>query len=168
MASIVTNLLSGGIEGAGKGIASVINAIKGKSPEDAAKLAQITADLETMHTKYESDFALATISENIALNQTAAANIQADSKAGWVQSLARPSVIWMGNLLLIWNYVCRPMFLRWQLKPVELPDMFWYVWCACVLGYVVSRTGQDIIGKVVGGAGGSIQLPGFKADSKGD
>ncbi len=169
MASVVTSLLSGGIQGAGQGIAAVINAIKGKSPEDAAKLAQIQGDLAQLQIKYQEDFALAKINENVQLNQVASENIVAESKAGWLQSLARPSVIWMGNIVMIWNFVVRPMFIRWQLQPISLPDMFWWTWGTVVTGYVFTRTAQDVMGKTVGGAGGTVSLPfGIKVDSKGD
>lgn len=53
MASLITSILGGG---ALKGAADLINSIKGKSPEDAAKLAQIQSDLEGLKLKYQSEF----------------------------------------------------------------------------------------------------------------
>ena len=49
--SVISSLLSGDIQGAGQGIAAVIDAIKGKDPEDAAKLAQMQADLQSLQLK---------------------------------------------------------------------------------------------------------------------
>ena len=163
MAAIISALAGGGL----KGVAEVIDAIRGKNPEDAAKLAQINADLQAMQIKYVSDFQLAEINENVALNQAAAANIQAEAKAGWYTSAARPSIIWVGLFMFVWNYIVVPLIgiKAPALKPVALPDMFMQVWCICATGYVFSRSAD----KLFGGAGGSINLPfGIKFDSKGD
>jgi len=162
MAAIISALAGGGL----KGVADIINSIKGKSPEDAAKLAQINADLQEIQIKYQGDFALAEINENVQLNQAAAANIQAEAKSGRYAADARPSVIYAGILIALANYACIGFFpAGWGFKPVDVPSVFWQIWCACVLGYTVMRT----VDKNQGGAGGSINLPfGIKFDSKGD
>ena len=164
--SIVSSLLSGGLQGAGQGIAAVINAIKGKSPEDAAKLAQINADLAELSAKYESEFQLAKINENIQLNQTASANIRAESKSTGYAANARPSVIYGGLLIALVNYAILALIPSHHgFKPIDVPSTFWDIWCVCVTGYVFARTAD----KVFGGQGGTANLPfGIKIDSKGD
>lgn len=163
---IVSSLLGGGIEGAGKGISAVINAIKGKNPEDAAKIQEILGRHSDLVIQTEADVAKATIAENIALNATAAANIQTEAKGDWYTRDARPSVIWVGLLILAWNYMLIPVLgIHWQVKPVDFPSMFWEVWGIVCTGYVFARTAD----KVLGGAGGSISGPfSLKAESKGD
>jgi hypothetical protein len=53
MATVLGALLGGkGLSGA----ADLVNAIKGKSPEDAAKLAQINADITELKMKYQAEF----------------------------------------------------------------------------------------------------------------
>lgn len=164
--SVVSQLLSGGIQGAGQGIAAVIDAIRGKSPEDAAKLAQIAADVQELQTKYQGEFALAKINENVSLNQTASANIQAESKSTGYAANARPSVIYGGLFIALINYAILALIPQhYGFKPIDVPSTFWDIWCVCVTGYVFARTAD----KVFGGQGGSASLPfGIKIDSKGD
>lgn len=166
MATTLANILSGGLL---DGVSKVINSIRGKSPEDAAKLEQLKTQYETEFMQAQAELEKAKIKENVDLNQIAGQNIQTEAKGNWFTSAARPSVIWMGNVVLLWNYIGRPMFVKWQLAPVNLPDMFWWTWGVVVTGYVFTRTAQDVAGNLLGGAGGSAQLPfGIKLDSKGD
>jgi hypothetical protein len=174
MASILTNLLSGGIEGAGTGIAKVIDSIKGKSPEDAAKLAQIAADTQALQMKYaaefqagQSDLQKASIAENVSLNDIAGQNVRADATNGdKYTSRARPSVIYVGLAVILWNYCLIPVLLyKWKFTPVVLPDMVWQAWLYISLGVVFTRTAD----KFFGGAGGSVDLPfSTKLASKGE
>lgn len=53
MASLLTSLLGGN---ALDGAAKLVNAIKGKNPADADKLAQITADIQSLQLKYKAEF----------------------------------------------------------------------------------------------------------------
>lgn len=162
MASTVASILSGG---ALTGVSKIIDSIRGKSPEDAAKLAQINADLQALQVKYAGDFALAKINENVQLNETAGQNIRAEAAGGWYAASARPSVIYAGLVVIILNYALLAVVPRaWGWHPVDVPAIVWEIWCVCVTGYVFARTGD----KLFGGAGGSLQLPFIKADSKGD
>lgn len=67
MASVVTNLLTGGLL---QGVSGLINTIRGKSPEDAEKLAELAA-------KYQSDILAADQAQRQAqsdVNRAEAAN----------------------------------------------------------------------------------------------
>ena len=167
MASAITNLLGGNLL---TGVAQVINSIRGKNPEDAAKLEQLKQQYESEFLAAQTDLAKAQISENVAMNAAASQNIQAEAKENWYTSAARPSIIWVGLLLMAWNYgVVAPLSRRWGLMPVELPEWFWGAWKVCALGYVFARTADKSAATLLGGAGGSLQLPfGVKVDSKGD
>lgn len=166
MASIASGLLSGGIEGAGKGIAAVVNAIKGRNPEDAAKLQELLTKHDDLVTQTLADIEKAKIQANVDLNETAGANIRAEAQANWYTASARPSVIYCWILIMLWNYVIAQWFHK---MPVTLPDLFWEVSGVVITGYVFARGVQEVSSKVVGGAGGTLQLPfGIKAESKGD
>lgn len=145
------------------GVKGIIGMFK-ESPEKKAEFVELCE-------KNRASFEEKELQANVQLNQIASDNIkvEAASNSKFV-SWARPSVIWMGNVVVLWNYCLRPLAgLRYNAQPVSIPSDFWYIWCACVLGYVVARSGQDIINKTVGGSGGAVQLPfGIKMDSKGD
>jgi|SRR5581483_4405151 len=82
MASIVTNLLSGGLL---QGVNGLIDRIKGKSPEDAAKLAELAA-------KYQDDLLAADMQARqmqADVNKAEASNASV-FVAGW-----RPFVGWV-------------------------------------------------------------------------
>lgn len=114
---IVATLLGGGIEGAGKGISMVIDHIKGKSPEDAAKLEQMKLDAETLQAKYGAEFALAKlqgemdeVKGQLDVNKTEASSGSVFVAGwrpyiGWVcgtglasDILVRPFVVWVSNM----------------------------------------------------------------------
>jgi hypothetical protein len=61
MAGIVTNLLGGGLLG---GISTLINTIRGKSPEDAAKLADLAAKYRSELAEADKEMQLAQIQVN--------------------------------------------------------------------------------------------------------
>jgi hypothetical protein len=166
MGGIVSTLFGGGIEGAGKGIAAVVNAIKGKNPEDAAKLQELLQKHEDLVIQTEADLKKAEMDSNVKLNETAGQNIRAEAAGDWFSRDARPAVVWGGLLILAWNYMVIPLVgIKWHVQPVNFPDMFWWVWGTVVTGYVFARTSD----KLFGGSGGTMQLPfGVKLDSKGD
>lgn len=161
MASAISNLLSGGIEGAGKGIASVVNAIKGRNPEDAAKLQEILGRHADLVVQTEADIAKAKIQENISLNETAGQNIRSEQGTKY-SAMARPSVIYAWIAVIVYNYIVCGLLNR---VPLEMPVYFWEVSAVVITGYVFARSGD----KLLGGNGGGLTLPfGIKVDSKGD
>ena len=83
---------------------------------------------------------------DIQLNATAGQNIRAEEGSGDKFTVrARPSVIWMGVLLIFWNYALVPVFgFRWHMTPCALPDAFWWTWGTVVTGYVFSRSTEKI------------------------
>lgn len=96
MASIVTNLLTGGLL---QGISGLINSIRGKSPEDAAKLAEIAE-------KYQSDILAADTASRQAQTDVNKAEASSPSifVAGW-----RPFVGWVCGVGFGVQFVIGPL-----------------------------------------------------------
>jgi Holin of 3TMs, for gene-transfer release len=96
MASIVTNLLGGGLL---SGISGLINTIRGKSPEDAAKLQELAA-------KYQDDVLLADQQRaqmQADINKAEASNTSL-FVAGW-----RPAVGWVCAIGLLTQFIIAPL-----------------------------------------------------------
>jgi hypothetical protein len=166
MGAVITNLLSGGAGTLMQGAATLVDAIKGKNPADAAALQALLEKHADLVTQTDADLATAKINEDVSLNATASSNIVAEAKGDAFTRDARPAVIWVGLLILFLNYgIISLIPPRWGYKPAIFPDLFWQVWGICVTGYVCARSAD----KLFGGAGGSATLPfGIKLDSKGD
>lgn len=96
MAALVTSLLSGGLL---TGISTLINTIKGRSPEDAAKLAELAA-------KYQSDILSADVAAQQA--QTDVDKVEAANGsvfvAGW-----RPFIGWVCGASFAVNFAVGPI-----------------------------------------------------------
>lgn len=96
MGAIVANILSGGLL---QGISTLINTIRGKSPEDAAALAALTA-------KYQEDL----LAADAATRQAAADTNKIEAAnpnifvAGW-----RPFIGWVCGIGLISQFVVAPV-----------------------------------------------------------
>jgi hypothetical protein len=118
MASIVSNILTGG---ALQGISKVIDSIRGKSPEDAAKLQEATLTIQAAREKYAADFEMAEL-----LAATQANQMQADVNkveaangstfvAGW-----RPFIGWICGCALAFQFIIRPL-LTWIVALLNHP-----------------------------------------------
>jgi hypothetical protein len=128
MAAVITNLLSGGLL---QGISGLINTIRGKSPEDAAKLAELAA-------KYQDDV----LAADVQMQQAASANIQADAKSGdKFTQRARPSFMYIVEVILICNYIIFPLFNK---TPLALPDPLFWLFGSAILGYTGARTWEKV------------------------
>ena len=166
MASLVTSLFAGGGGQLLDGVSHVINSIKGKNPEDAAKLQELAekykSDRLVAHLEQEN----AELAANAQANDTAGQNIRAEitSPDPYVRR-ARATPLWVGALVLVWNYCILPIAGIWtNAKPVELPSFFWGAWMFAIGGYVASRVAD----RALGGSGGALSFMGVKLDSKGD
>lgn len=103
MASVIANILSGN---ALSGLASVIDSIKGKSPEDAARLAQIAADTQALQMKYAAEFQAgqtALVQGQIDTNKIEASNVNI-FVAGW-----RPGIGWVCAIAYFSQFVLGPI-----------------------------------------------------------
>lgn len=109
------------------------------SPEEKAQAQQAIADASAAAQKQAQDY-------DVQLNAIAGQNIRQEEGSGDAFTVrARPSVIWMGVLLIFWNYALVPTFgIKWRMVPVNLPDAFWWTWGTVVTGYVFSRSTEKI------------------------
>lgn len=165
MASIVSTIFGGS---ALQGLAEVINAIKGKNPEDAARLQELTL-------KYQSDFANAQLAleskkldAQTSQDSTAGENVRAEiTSVDPVVRRARSMPLWIGTGAIFINYCILPFARIWKsFDPIALPAMFWYTYMFAIGGYV----GHSMIDRAMGGEGGTMTLglTGVNATSKGD
>src|SRR6185437_9823102 len=110
MASIATQLLGGDLLNAINGL---IDRIKGKSPEDAAKLAELTQ-------KYQDDILAADQAALVSVNTT----MQAEAKSEhWAQWIWRPTVGFTFCAVLINNYIALPYFP--SVHTIVIPGEVW-------------------------------------------
>lgn len=146
MASIVTSVLTGGVL---DGISKIINSIRGKNPEDAAKLQELTL-------KYQSDVIQADLEQRkLAVQEQ---QMQADTNkveaasnsvfvAGW-----RPFIGWVCGAALAFQFVFAPllvwiggMFNYAAIPPkLDLGDLLTVLGGMLGLGYM--RTQEKING----------------------
>jgi hypothetical protein len=145
----VQDVLGGTFLDAVKGIISQFH----MSPEDKAKLQAQIEEQKDLFTERQNDY-------NVRLNDIAGQNIRTEEQEGSYTRNARPSVIWVGLAVIVWNYAAVPLLGHskpfWGMTPVEFPSYFWEAWGVICTGYVFNRT----VDKVMGMPGDSkISLP---------
>ncbi len=126
------------------GVSKIIAQFK-MSPEDKA-------NLQLQLTQNADAFASAEDDYNAKLNDIAGQNIRAEEQSGDKYTMrARPSVIWVGLYVIVWNY-CGPLFIvekfitHTPIAPIDLPSFFWETWGAIALGYVAMRSADKLLG----------------------
>ena len=109
------------------------------SPEEKAQAQQALADASQKAQAAANDY-------DTQLNQIAGENIRTEEgSTDKFTTRARPAVIWMGNLLIFWNWGLVPVVgFGVHLAPVTVPDAFWWTWGTVVTGYVFSRSAEKI------------------------
>lgn len=137
--------------GIGKVISTVGTVIDNLTTTDEERgrleLAKLQIQLEAQRAKDEM---LLRTEEAIVADQ---ANLREQIKVelsseDWFVRRARPAVLWIGNIILISNFVVGPAVMsiasifdhQIQVKPIELPLDFWAVYGALALGYMYFRT----------------------------
>ena len=114
------------------------------SPETAAQLEKAkedhAADLALMQLQMQGKLQDALTAEV----QAASSNIQAEEKSGdKYTSRARPTFLYICNLVILWNYVIVPL---WHEKPIDLPEPLFWLFGSVMLGYVGARSWEKISG----------------------
>jgi hypothetical protein len=113
------------------------------SPEDKAKLQAQIEQEKDVFAQAENDY-------NARLNDIAGQNIRAEAQSGDNYTRrARPSVIWIGLFVIVWNY-CGPYqiinhYAHLGLTSVDLPQWFWESWGVICTGYVFNRTAEKVM-----------------------
>ncbi len=136
--ALLDNLFGTGISGIGDAFTKIVGAFK-LSPAAAEEFKEKLA---------ENDFLLKQMDANLEskLQDTAAANIQAEEKSGdKYTSRARPTFMYICELLILWNYAVVPLFKQ---APVTLPDPLFWLFGSAILGYTGARTWEKVSGVV--------------------
>jgi hypothetical protein len=112
------------------------------SPEKAAELESLkethATDLAKMQLEMEAR-AQEAVTQEV---QAASANIRAEATNGdKYTSRARPTFLYICNLILFWNYLIVPTIGR---KPVDFPEPLFWLFGSVMLGYVGARSWEKI------------------------
>ena len=134
ISDLLTKLLGGDI---GDVFSKVVGTFK-LSPEKAAELESLkethAADLAKLQLQIESNAQDALTKEV----EAASANIRAEAQTGdKYTSRARPTFLYICNLIVFWNYLVVPLMGR---KPVDFPEPLFWLFGSVMLGYVGARS----------------------------
>src|SRR5690242_20032637 len=120
MGGVIGQIFAGGAGGLLSGVSGIINSIKGRNPEDAAKLQELLSKHQDLVIQTDAEMEKARLQANVDLNKTAAANIQVEAGQNWYTASARPSIVWCWIVLMMYNYMLAPLFHR---PTVTFPDL---------------------------------------------
>jgi len=127
----IGDILGGGL---GKLVKDVVGTFK-LSPE---------AKLEFEKQLAENDYKLKEMEATLEskLVDVAGQNIRAEATSGdRYTSRARPTFLYIVNLIILWNYVVVPLFRQ---MPVELPEPLFWLFGSVMLGYTGARTWEKV------------------------
>jgi hypothetical protein len=112
------------------------------SPEKAAELTALKENNALALAKLQIELnekAQDAISQEI---EAAGANIRAEATNGdKFTSRARPTFLYICNVIIFWNYVVVPMLKE---KPVDFPEPLFWLFGSVMLGYVGARSWEKI------------------------
>ena len=120
------------------------------SPEKAAELEELkethAVELAKLQIQLQQQ-AQEAITQEI---EAAGANIRAEATNGdKYTSRARPTFIYVCNVIICWNYIVVPLLKE---KPVEFPEPLFWLFGSVMLGYVGARSWEKISGVGAGKA----------------
>lgn len=120
------------------------------SPEKAAELEELkethTVELAKLQIQLQQQAQEAITQEIEAAGQ----NIRAEATNGdKYTSRARPTFIYVCNVIICWNYIVVPLLKE---KPVEFPEPLFWLFGSVMLGYVGARSWEKISGVGAGKA----------------
>lgn len=135
----IQDVLGGTLLDSIKGIISQFH----MSPEDRASLQLKLEENADAVRSAENDY-------NAKLNDIAGQNIRAEEQSGDKYTVrARPSVIWVGLFVIVWNYCLVPLLghTAWfrGMTPWDLPSYFWETWGIISTGYVFLRSADKVM-----------------------
>jgi hypothetical protein len=112
------------------------------SPEKAAELTALKENNALALAKLQIELnekAQDAVSQEI---EAAGANIRAEATNGdKFTSRARPTFLYICNVIIFWNYVVVPMLKE---KPVDFPEPLFWLFGSVMLGYVGARSWEKI------------------------
>lgn len=112
------------------------------SPEKKAELEaakeQHAADLQKLQIELEEK-AQDALDREV---EAASANIRAEAATGdKYTSRARPTFLYVCNVILAWNYIARPLFGG---APINFPEPLFWLFGSVMLGYVGARSWEKV------------------------
>lgn len=128
----IQDIIGGGTLGA---VSSIIKDFKG-DPNAKNQFAELVE-------QNSAAFRLADLEAQVKLNDIAGQNIRTEAQSSsWLAKNARPFFIFAGTCLIFFNYSIPTLTSAFNhpFVPVALPDLFYKVFCAAFLGYVIGRT----------------------------
>jgi len=134
----VTNILGGGLQELVLGILDRIKLAPEEKAKIEAQMNQYKFELQKIEVELrakEQEF----IAKEI---EAASSNIRAEVQSGdKYTARARPTFLYLVNLILAWNYIFVPLFQR---SPLDLPEPLFWLFGSVVLGYTGARTWEKI------------------------
>ena len=122
----------------GAGLGETFRKIIGTFKLDPETKAKIELELEV------HKFEIAKIEAELEgrLADAASKNIQTEASNGdKYTSRARPTFLYICNIILAWNYIIVPL---WNRAPINLPEPLFWLFGSVMLGYVGARTWEKV------------------------
>lgn len=122
-------------------ILGVLDRIK-MNPEEKAKLQAQLEDHAFELSKLEAEYRKIEEENRAKEIEAAGANIRAEAQSGdKFTSRARPLFLYVGNFIILWNYVIVPLFHH---APLDFPEPLFWLFGSVMLGYTGARTWEKI------------------------
>ena len=149
MSPILSSIFAGGVDKIVSAVGTVLdNLFTSKEEKSQAELAKLTLLLQAEQMKNQMSVELekAYIEDQKSLREQVTSEIQSQD---WFVRRARPAVMWVGTLMVVWDYMLNPMIQTvWHLwkqtpvviVPIEIPTEFWAIWATLMGGIAILRT----------------------------
>lgn len=146
--SVFSSILSGGVDKVIGAVGTVLdNLFTSTDEKNKADIAKTQIVLAAEQARNETAARLEEAYLADAANLREQIKLEIQSEDAYVRR-ARPSAIWIGVLILGFNFVVTPIVLsvasifdhEIRVTPMPLPEEFWWVWSGLVLGYGVMRS----------------------------
>jgi len=149
MSGILSSIFASGFDKIITAVGSVFDELFTSKEEKAqAQLARLTVMLQAEQIKAQTALELekAYIDDQKSLRDQITVEVQSQD---WFVRRARPAVIWMGIMMVVWNYMLTPfvqtVFQLWHHEPVavsliDVPTEVWTIWGLLMGGISVLRS----------------------------
>lgn len=134
--------------GVGGNVGDIFDKVVGAfklSPEKAAEMQELKEQHAADLAKMQMDLDARTQEAITREVEAAGANIRAEMATGdKYTSRARPTFLYVGNLIIFCNYLLIPLFGIHGGKPVDFPEPLFWLFGSCMLGYTGARAWEKI------------------------
>lgn len=137
---LLDSIFGGGI---GKLFKDVVGSFK-LSPEAKLELDRELASHEFELAKLDREYETKLLDAQSREIEAASANIRAEAANGdHYTSRARPTFLYVCNVILAWNYIVSPLIGR---PPLEFPEPLFWLFGSVMLGYIGGRSWEKVSG----------------------